>query len=124
MLVSGATVNTSADFLDEWLQPGATRAVVRERLRVETADIPDGQGYDVYVDTLVESGRNGRVGTLLIKVRREGTQWRIAGLNVLTTIRGLYRLSLTPEKQYNVVNLALSAEDFELSVPSWRCVRR
>jgi Peptidase family M1 domain len=118
LLFSGAAVNTSADFLDEWLQPGATRAVVKERLRVETPDIPEGQGYDVYIDTLVESGRNGRVGTLLIKLRRDGTDWRIAGLNVLTTIRGLYRLSLTPEKQYNVVNLALSAEDFELRVPS------
>ena len=118
LLFSGATVNTSADFLDEWLQPGATRAVVRERLRVETPNVPEGQGYDVYIDTLVESGRNGRVGTFVINFRREGTDWRIAGLNVLTTIRGLYRLSLTPEKQYNVVNLALSAEDFELRVPS------
>ena len=72
----------------------------------------------MYVDTLVESGRNGRVGTLLVRVRRDGPDWRIAGLNVLTTVRGLYRLSLNPEKQYTIVNLALSAEDFELRVPS------
>ncbi len=118
LLMSGAPVNTSSEFLEEWLQPGATRAVIKERLRVETHDVPAGDGYDVYVDTLVESGRNGRVGTFLIKVRRDGKVWRVGGLNVLTTVRGLYRLSLTPEKQYNVVNLALSVEDFELRVPS------
>jgi hypothetical protein len=118
LLMAGASVHTSPEFLDEWLEPGATRAVVKERLRAETPDVPEGQGYDVYVDTLVESDRNGRVGTLLIKVRRDGADWRIAGLNVLTTVRGLYRLSLTPGKQYDVVNLSLSVEDFELRVPT------
>jgi hypothetical protein len=118
LLLEGASVNTSEEFIDEWLQPGATRAVVMERLRAESLDIPAGEGYDIYVDTLVESGRNGRVGTLLIKVRRSGTAWRISGLTLLTTVRGLYRLSLSPEKQYTVLNLSLNAEDFELHIPS------
>ncbi len=121
LLLQGSPVSTSQEFLDEWLQPGSTRAVVRERLRAESPDIAAGQGYDLYVDALVESGRNGRVGTLLVKVRsvKPGpAEWRVAGLNVLTTVRGLYRLSLNPEKQYTIVNLALAAEDFELRVPS------
>jgi hypothetical protein len=118
LLLQDSPVNTSQEFLEEWLQPGATRAVMQERLRVESADIPAGDGFDLYVDTLVESGRNGRVGTWLIKVRREAGTWRVAGLQVLTTVRGLYRLSLNPEKQYTIANLTLSAEDFELSVPS------
>jgi hypothetical protein len=119
LLVPGA--KTSEEFLDEWIQPGVTRAVVRERLRGESADAPQGQAHDVYVDALAESGRNGRVGTWLLKVRRDSDPagpWRIAELNVLTTVRGLYRLSLNPEKQYTVLNLALSVEDFELRVPS------
>jgi hypothetical protein len=70
---------------------------------------------------LTEFGRNARVGTLLVRIFREtadATEWRIARLNVLTTVRGLYRLSINPEKQYRIVNMALSAEDFELRVPS------
>ena len=113
--------NTSEEFHDEWLQPGVTRAVVQERLRTEIPDVPKGLAYDVYVDVLTEYGRNARVGTWLVRVFRESsdaTEWRIARLNVLTTVRGLYRLAVNPEKQYRIVNLALSAEDFELRVPS------
>ncbi len=112
---------SSEEFLDEWVQPGVTRAVVMERLRAEVADTPKGDAYDIYVDALAESGRNGRVGTWLLRVRRDAENpdsWRIAQLTVLTTVRGLYRLSLAPDKQYTVVNLNLNAEDFDLRVPS------
>jgi hypothetical protein len=113
--------NTSDEFHDEWLQGGVTRAVVQERLRAEISGVAKGLAYDVYVDVLTEFGRNARVGTWLIRVFRESsdaTEWRIARLNVLTTVRGLYRLSVSSEKQYGIVNLALSAEDFELRIPS------
>jgi hypothetical protein len=113
--------NTSGDFHEEWLQAGVTRAVVQERLRAEILEVGKGLAYDVYVDVLTEFGRNARVGTFLVRIFRQSadsTEWRIARLNVLTTVRGLYRLSINPEKQYRIVNLALSAEDFELRVPS------
>ena len=113
--------NTSTEFHDEWLQDGVTRAVVQERLRAEVSGVAKGLAYDVYVDVLAEFGRNARVGTWLIRVFREtsdATEWRIARLNILTTVRGLYRLSISTDKQYRIVNLALSAEDFELRVPS------
>src|SRR6188474_775120 len=112
---------TSEEFLEEWIQAGVTRAVVQERLRTESQSLPRGENYDVYVDALAEFGRNGRVGTWMIRVKRVSTatdEWKITGLTVLTTVRGLYRLSLSPEKQYSVVNLAMSAEDFELRVPN------
>jgi hypothetical protein len=112
---------TSEELLDEWIQPGVTRSVVQERLRAETPDLPAGDGYDAYADVLAESGRNAKVGTWLIRVRRDSSasgEWRIAELTVLTTIRGLYRLTLTEDKQYTVVNLSLTAEDFEMRVPS------
>ena len=114
-------VDAPPELLDEWLQPGVTRAVVHERLRAETPGFPKGDAYDVYVDALTELGRNGRVGTFMLRVRRDAAAphgWRIADFSVLTTVRGLYKLSLTPEKQYTVVNLIMSAEDFELRVPS------
>ena len=113
--------NTSEEFHDEWLQGGVTRAVVQERLRAEIPEVQKGLAYDVYVDVLTEFGRNARVGTWLVRVFRESsdaTEWRIARLNILTTVRGLYRLSVNSAKQYRIVNLALSAEDFELRVPS------
>ena len=119
LTVSGA--NTSSEFHDEWLQGGVTRAVVQERLRAEIPDVPKGLAYDVYVDALTELGRNARVGTLLIRIFRESesaTEWRIARLNVLTTVRGLYRLSLNGERQYQIVNLVMNAEDFELRIPN------
>jgi hypothetical protein len=113
--------NTSEEFHEEWLQPGVTRAVVQERLRAEIPEVGKGLAYDVYADVLSEYGRNARVGTWLIRVFRQSadaTEWRIARLNVLTTIRGLYRLTLSPDKEYRVVNLTMSAEDFELRVPN------
>ena len=113
--------NTSEEFHDEWLQPGVTRAIVQERLRAEIPEVGKGLAYDVYVEVLTEFGRNARVGTFLVRIFREtadATEWRIARLNVLTTVRGLYRLSINPDRQYRIVNLALSAEDFELRVPS------
>ena len=119
MLTAGA--NTSSEFHEEWLQPGVTRAVVQERLRAELSGVAKGLAYDVYVDVLTEYGRIARVGTFLIRVFRESseaTEWKIARLNVLTTVRGLYRLTVSPEKQYRITNLAMSAEDFELRVPN------
>ena len=113
--------NTSNEFHEEWLEPGVTRAVVQERLRAEVPQVAKGLAYDVYVDVLTEHGRNARVGTFLVRVFRtsaEATDWRIARLNVLTTVRGLYRLSVNPDKEYRIANLALSAEDFELRVPN------
>jgi len=118
LFLPGASVSTSEGFFDEWLQTGVTRAVVQERLRAESVEAVQGEGYDVYVDALVESDRTGLVGTLLIKVRRRGAEWHVAGLTVLTTVRGLYRLTLTADKQYSISNFSMSAEDFELRVPS------
>ena len=48
----------ATEFLEEWLQPGVTRAVVQERLRAEIPDVAKGLAYDVYVDVLTEFGRN------------------------------------------------------------------
>ena len=113
--------NTSEEFHEEWLQPGVTRAVVQERLRAEIPEVGKGRAYDVYVEVLTEFGKNARVGTFLVRIFREtaeATEWRIARLNVLTTVRGLYRLSINPDKQYRIVNLALIAEDFEMRVPN------
>ena len=121
LLTAGGSETARASFLADWVVPGATRAVVQERLRVESHDVPVGEGYNVYVDVLVEFGKVGRVATWLIGLRRDaavqGNRWRIASLTVLTTVRGLYRLELASDKQFAVENLKLSAEDFQVRLP-------
>jgi hypothetical protein len=122
LLLPSATDVTTPDFLGEWVEPGVTRAIVQERVRGATANMPEGQGFDLFVDALVESGRTGRVGTWRMKVRRDpaapaGREWRIADLTVLTTVRGLYRLSLNTEKQFAVTNFSVVAEDFQVRLP-------
>jgi hypothetical protein len=104
----------------DWVQPGVTRAAIQPRLIVKSADVPDDQGYDVYVDVLAESGRSGRVGTWFLQVQRDPAStdaWRIASLAVLTSVRGLYRLALNPEKQFAVTAFAFDAEDVEIRLP-------
>jgi len=114
------TVSTRV-FLNEWIVPGVTRAVVRERLRRAAPKVPEGEAYEVYVDVLTEFGKLGRVGTWVLVIERDPrapTGWRIASLTVLTTVAGLYRLELNPEKEFTVANLTLSAEDLEVRLPS------
>jgi Peptidase family M1 domain len=104
-------------FVADWVVPGITRAVVHERLRIPAPDAPEGDSYSVYVDVLAESGKAGRVGTWLIDLRRDASppeSWRIAALTTLTTLTGLYRLELDPDREFTVKNLTLSAEDFQV----------
>ena len=119
-LLNPGAGDTGADFLNDWIEPGVTRAILQERLRAESAEVPRGEGFDVYADALVEVGRRGRIGSLLIVLRRDGSAadaWRIDKLTVLTTVTGLYRLNLNPVKEFTVTDLSLTAEDFSLKLP-------
>jgi hypothetical protein len=119
-LMSPAPGAATHEILNEWIGPGVSRAIVQERLRVPSANVPQGQGVDVYVDVMSESGMQGRVGTWLLELRRDSSgpdSWRITKLTVLTTVRGLYRLAINSKKQFTVTNLRLQAEDFELEIP-------
>ena len=119
-LVRPGPDTANPEILNEWIEPGISRAIVQERLRVPSPNVPQGQGVDVYVDVMSESGMQGRVGTWVLELRRESAgpdSWRITKLTVLTTVRGLYRLALNSKKQFTVTNLRLHAEDFELEIP-------
>jgi Peptidase family M1 domain len=119
MLTPAANDQTRDGFLADWVVPGITRAVVHERLRAPSQNIAAGAGFDLYVDVLAEFGRRGRVGTWLVELRRAAAAdtWRISSLTVLTTMRGLFRLELNPQKEFIVENLVLSAEDFDVRLP-------
>ena len=119
-LVAPDADSQGAYVVDEWFQPGITRAIVQERLRVDSKDVPAGDGVDVYVDVLTEAGDVGRVGTWRLELRRDRSiadGWRVQKLKILTTVSGLYRLSLNPEKEFSINNLTLTAEDFRLTLP-------
>jgi hypothetical protein len=120
LLAPAANAVARDQIVGDWVVPGITRAVVKERLRAPSQNIPEGTGYDVYVDVLAESGRMGRIGTWLVDLRRDpesADSWRISNLTVLTTMRGLYRLRLNPGKEFTVENLTLLAEDFDVRLP-------
>ncbi|GAC1453883.1 MAG: hypothetical protein PVSMB1_02640 [Gemmatimonadaceae bacterium] len=120
LLAPAANGDSRDQILGDWIVPGITRAVVKERLRAPSQNIREGTGYDVYVDVLAEFGTMGRVGTWLVDLRRDPTpadSWRISNLTVLTTMRGLYRLTLNPGKEFTVENLVLLAEDFVVRLP-------
>ena len=99
--------------------PGITRAVIRERDRTPLEGTLPGDGYRLMVEVLTERSTRGRVATWRLDVRRVPTdtsedEWKVAGQEQAATIDGLYRLSLTPTKQYRVHDLLLASDDLEI----------
>ncbi len=106
----------AAAFLKAVATPGLTRVVIRERDRVALAGTLPGDGYRLLVEVLRESGQRADVTTWRLDVRRRGnnlSDWGILSQEVMTTLQGLYRLSLNPRRQFVVHDLVVSAEDLE-----------
>ena len=110
----------AASFLTAVATPGLTRVVMRERDRVDLAGTLPGDGYRLLVEVLRESGQRADVTTWRLDVRRRSnnpSDWGILSQEVLTTLQGLYRLSLSTRRQFVARDLVVSAEDLKLSVP-------
>ena len=110
----------AAAFLRAVATPGLTRVVIRERDRVDLAGTLPGEGYRLLVEVLRESGQRAEVATWRLDVRRRGnspSDWGILSQEVMTTLQGLYRLSLNTHRQFVARDLVVSAEDLKLSVP-------
>jgi hypothetical protein len=107
-----------AEFIDDLVHPGVTRAVVRERDRVALDGTLPGDGYRLVVDFFTESTARGRILTARVDVRRphgsSDDDWRIAECERLTTVEGLNRLSLNAQTQFAATNLTIKAEDMQL----------
>jgi len=121
-LLSGtANRDRAVAFARMTVTPGATRVVVRERDRSDLTGTLPGEGYQLLVEVFVETGARARVATWRLDVRARGSaaapDWAIAGQEVLTTLAGLYRLSLNPLRELAVRDLTISAEDLRLTVP-------
>ena len=128
LFVPGADPETVARLTEEVIAAGVTRAVVRERDRGPLVGTPEGSGHRLIVDVFTELDRRGRVSTHRLDVRRlpappgsEGDEegvWRIAAQERLSMVDGLHRLVLDVQKQLDVRNLTVTAEDLTLTLPS------
>jgi hypothetical protein len=101
------------DFAARWIVEGTTRVVLRERERVAPPDAP----LQLVVEALFERIDLGRLGTWRVDVQTTADGTFIAGLETLSSLEGLYRLSLDTTRQFEATNLRISAEDLELVVP-------
>lgn len=121
LLTASADRAAAGDFAQLAVTPGVTRVVVRERDRGPLLGSLPGDGYAVLVEVFTESGIRARAATWRLDVRRRSTDpagsWGIVSQQTLTTLSGLYRLTLNPKRQVSVKDLVLSAEDLTITVP-------
>ncbi len=115
----GISRSSFQDFADTLTNPAPTRLVLSERDRAPM----DGGGHRLIVEVFSERGIEGRLGTWRIDVRAgpaAADPWRIAAVVRLSVIAGLYRLSLTSAKQYDIHNLTVHAPDLVIEMASGR----
>ena len=123
LLSQTADRTRGAQFAAQSLGRGGTRAVVRERDRGELEGTLPGDGYQLLVEVFVENGARARLATWRLDVRRRGDvargsaeEWGIADQQQLTSLTGLYRLSLNTTRQYAARDLLVNAEDLQLTL--------
>ena len=124
LLSATASRDEALEFFDAGVPDGVTRVVVKERDRAPLPGTLPGDGYQLVVEVFIETGPRGRIATWGIDVRRprgdtdDPQPWRIVALEPLSSVEGLHRLALHPEKAYVANNLVLHSVDFEVRLPS------
>jgi hypothetical protein len=118
-----ASTDAAAEFYQQRVPEGITHAVVRERDRLPLNGALPGEGYQLVVDVFIETGARGRIYTWRLDIRKprdtaDRQPWRIITQEQLSSIEGLHRLGLQPDKQYAVKDLVLKSVDLELRLPS------
>jgi hypothetical protein len=121
LLTTGANRERAVDFCGSEIQPGATRAVVKERDRESLRGTLAGNGYRLMVDVLSEFGTRARVATWRLDVKRVGEpgsarEWAIDDEERLSSVENLYRLALNPSKAFTARDLRIAAEDLDLTL--------
>ena len=123
-------VSTSADrddamaFFDSAVPEGVSRAVVKERDRAPLAGAQPGEGFRLITEVFIESGPRGRIATWTLEIRKTRGEaetrhpWRVAAIEVTSSVDGLHRLTLDRTKQFAAQNLVLRSVDFEVRLPA------
>ena len=110
-------------FAASWFEARITRASVRERDRQPLPDLPPETAYELNVDIFLEFGREGRLGTWRLDVRRMSANpgehdWRIAAQQEYTAVEGLHQLQLNTQQQFFASDFTITSEDLELRFPA------
>jgi hypothetical protein len=123
LLSVNADRERALEFFEAMVPQGITRVVMKERDRSALAGTLPGEGYRLVTEVFLEMGPRGRIATWRLDIRRPRTEeterqpWRIVAQDHLSSIDGLHRLELHPEKQYAAKNLVLRSVDLEISLP-------
>lgn len=124
LLSTSADRDQALEFFDAMVPQGVTRAVIRERERGPLAGTLPGEGYRLVAEVFIETGQRGRMATWRLDIRRprgeitDRQPWRILAEDRLSSIEGLHRLALQPDKQFAAKDLTLRSVDFELRLTS------
>ena len=108
------------EFFETMVPRGVTRAVVQERDRVPLGAGAPGEGYRIVAEVFFETGPLGRIASWRFDVRRgAGAQpsFQLVGASRLSSMDGLHRLSLHPDKQFAARDLTIRSTDLELRLP-------
>ena len=107
-------------FAADLFPPGVRRAVVRERDRAPLDGALPGAGYRLVVEFFTETEGRGRIVTALLDVRRpagsDAQAWRITAAQGLTSIDGLFRLSVRPSTHFAARGLTITATDLVITL--------
>jgi hypothetical protein len=123
LLSPNADRDAAVEFFDSMVPQGVTRVVVRERDRTDLMGALPGDGYRLIAEVFIETGARGRILTWRLDVRRprdstERQPWRVVAEERLSSIEGLHRLSLHPNKQFLAHGLVVQSVDFQLRLPT------
>jgi hypothetical protein len=120
---ANADRDAAIEFFDSMVPQGVTRVVVRERDRTDLMGALPTEGYRLIAEVFIETGARGRILTWRIDVRRprdstDRQPWRVVAEERLSSVEGLHRLSLHPNKQFAARGLVVRAVDLELRLPT------
>jgi hypothetical protein len=97
--------------------PKPTRFIIKERDRAAL----EPEGETLLLEVFGEYENQATITTwraALVPVAGDANTRRIAEIEELTTISGLYKLALNPTKQFELRNLTVQATDLKLEIPS------
>jgi hypothetical protein len=123
LVAPGSDHASTRNFAEGAFVSGVTRAVVRERDRAPLAGATPGEGYRVLFEAFIERGRAARIATWQIDLRKGGGDggaggWFIVGVQQISSVDGLHRLTLNPTKHFTAKNLVVTAPDLALELAS------
>jgi hypothetical protein len=104
-----------SEFVQSLTFPKASHVTVKDRDR---APLESGR-VRLLLETLTDRDAEGRVSTWRLDVApgEGGGPWKIADVERLSVISGLFRLALDATTEYEVKNLVINAPDLTLTLP-------